>query len=294
MDYKRPIYFLFIPVFIGALGISRPLYSQSGNILKEKFHWGIITQDTVYGYAGVVKTDHVLYLSGVTSSGDFATQVKNIYTSLENNLKRFGAGFQNVVKENVFTTSIDSMKKYSYIRKPFYRNDFPAASWIGIKELFAPDRMLEVELVAHLPETDPKLALPQTGWPERVLTGSWVMNTARGQTLETWKSSEPNVLTCKTYRITRQDTVLSESIQIVRSGKEINYVSKVTGQNEGASVKFRMTSSANNRFVFENNSHDFPKRIVYDILSKDIIHAWIDGGEAEKNKRSDYYYHRIR
>lgn len=289
----KPIVILSI-LFIECVLISNPAFCQSGNIIKEKFHWGIISQDTVYGYAGVVKVDNILYLSGVTSPGDFPTQVKNVYTSLENNLKRFGAGFQNVVKENLFTTSIDSMKKYSYIRKPFYRNDFPAASWIGIKELFVPDRMLEVELVAHLPKTNPKLGLPKSTWPAQVLAGSWLMNTSRGQTLETWESAGPNHMLCKSYRIIAQDTVLLESIQLAKTGDEINYISTVTGQNGGKPIKFTMTSSANNRYVFENPNHDFPKRIVYDLLSKDIIHAWIDGGEQAKMKRSDFYYHRIR
>lgn len=281
-------------LFMACVLISKPAFSQSGNILKEKFHWGIISQDTVYGYAGVVKVDNVLYLSGVTSAGDFPTQVKNVYTSLENNLKRFGASFQNVVKENLFTTSIDSMKKYSYVRKPFYRNDFPAASWIGIQELFTPDRMLEVELVAHLPKADPKLSLPQSLWPAQVLTGAWAMNTSRGQILETWDAGGANILNCKSYRITAQDTVLLESIQLIKTGSEVHYVSTVSGQNNGQPIKFTLTSSANNRYVFENPNHDFPKRIVYDILGKDIIHAWIDGGEQAKMKRSDFYYHRIR
>jgi len=289
MKYKANKFHLLL---WGAL-ISYSAYSQQSNILKEKFHWGIISQDTVYGYAGVVKADHVLYLSGVTAPGDFPTQVKNVYTSLENNLKRFGASFQNVVKENLFTTSIDSMKKYSYIRKPFYQYDFPAASWIGINELFTPDRMLEVELVAHLPKTDPKQGLPKSNWPAQVLTGSWLMNTSRGQTLETWESAGPDAMNGKTYRINALDTVLLETIQLTKTGTEINYIPKVTGQNDGKPVKFRLASSANNRYVFENPNHDFPKRIVYDILGKDIIHAWIDGGEQAKMKRSDFYYHRI-
>lgn len=279
-------------VLMGTLVLYFSGFSQSP-ILKEKFHWGITTQDTVYGYAAVVKSGGMLYLSGVTSSGDFPTQVKNVYTSLENNLKRFGAGFHHVVKENLFTTSIDSMKKYSYIRKPFYRNDFPAASWIGIKELFAPDRMLEVELVAQLPDVDAKTTLPQSSWPDQVLTGTWLMNTSRGQILEKWESTSPDNLNGSTFRITGKDTVLSERVQLIRTADQIHYVPTVSGQNNGQAIRFRLTSSSNNIFVFENPEHDFPKRIVYDVLGTDIIHAWIDGGEEGKMKRSDYYFHRI-
>lgn len=273
--------------------ISVPAFAQDSRINKEKFHWGIITQDTSYGYAGVVRSGNILYLSGVTAPGDFPTQVKSVYTTLENNLKRFGATFPNVVKENLFTTSIDSMKKYSYIRKPFYNNDYPAASWIGIKELFVPDRMLEVELVAHLPQPDPKFSLPASDWPGLILPGVWMMNTSRGQILEKWETTARDVMTGRSYRIREKDTTLMETVRLIRENNEVFYVPTVEGQNDGKAVRFRMTSSYNNTFVFENPSHDYPKRVVYDFKNREVIHAWIDAGESQKEKRSDYFFHRI-
>lgn len=273
--------------------INAPVFAQDGQIKKEKFHWGIITQDTSYGYAGVVRAGNILYLSGVTAPGNFPTQVKSVYTTLENNLKRFGATFRNVVKENLFTTSIDSMKKYSYIRKPFYNNDYPAASWIGIKELFVPDRMLEVELVAHLPQPDPKFSLPASDWPGLILPGVWMMNSPRGQILETWETTTKDVMTGRSYRIRDKDTTLMETVRLIRENNEVFYVPTVVGQNDGKAVRFRMTSSNNNIFVFENPDHDYPKRVVYDFKNREVIHAWIDAGETQKEKRSDYFFHRI-
>ena len=273
--------------------ILAPALAQEGAVNKEKYHWGIITQDTSYGYAGVVRSGNTLYLSGVTAPGNFPTQVQSVYTTLENNLKRFGATFRNVVKENLFTTSIDSMKKYSDIRKPFYKNDYPAASWIGIKELFAPDRMLEVELVAHLPQPDPKFSLPASDWPGLILPGAWVMNTPRGQILEKWESTSQDVLTGRSYRIRNQDTTLMETVRLIRENQEVFYIPTVEGQNEGKPVRFRMTSSHNNTFVFENPDHDYPKRVVYDFKNREVIHAWIDAGESQKEMRSDYFFHRI-
>jgi hypothetical protein len=32
-------------------------------------------------------------------------------------------------------------------------------------------------------------------------------------------------------------------------------------------------------WVFENNAHDFPKRIVYSLPSLDSLHAWIEGDD---------------
>ncbi|WP_230978981.1 RidA family protein [Flavobacterium supellecticarium] len=64
----------------------------------------------------------------------------------------YGATFENVVKENLYTTDIEAMKKYNYIRKEFYKGDFPAATWVQIQRLYMPTAKLEVELIAHLPK----------------------------------------------------------------------------------------------------------------------------------------------
>jgi enamine deaminase RidA (YjgF/YER057c/UK114 family) len=56
-----------------------------------------------------------------------------------------------VVKENLYTTDIEAMKKYNNVRKKFYNDDFPASTWIKVQRLYMSDIKLEVELIAHLP-----------------------------------------------------------------------------------------------------------------------------------------------
>lgn len=56
------------------------------------------------------------------------------------------------MKENLYTTDIETMKKYNDARKVFYKGDFPAATWVQITRLFMADAKLEVELIAHLPK----------------------------------------------------------------------------------------------------------------------------------------------
>lgn len=120
-------------------------------ITKEKWNWGnSLKQDTASGYAQVVKVDNVLYISGVVSSEITPEGITNLYRALEKSLNSFGATFQNVVKENLYTTDIEAMKKYNNSRKAFYKNDFPAATWVQISRLYMPDAKLEVELIAHL------------------------------------------------------------------------------------------------------------------------------------------------
>ena len=129
------------------------LDAQSNDIVKEKWHWGnALKQDTSAGYVQVVKVDNVLYISGAVAREVTPEGITRVYQALERSLQSFGATFQNVVKENLYTTDIEAMKKYNSARKAFYKKDFPAATWIQITRLFMEDAKLEIELIAHLPK----------------------------------------------------------------------------------------------------------------------------------------------
>jgi enamine deaminase RidA (YjgF/YER057c/UK114 family) len=126
--------------------------AQEKNINKEKWHWDdALKQDTSAGYVQVVKVDNVLYISGAVALEVTPEGIRRVYQALERSLKSFGATFQNVVKENLYTTDMEAMKKYNFARKEFYKGDFPAATWVQVPRLYMHEARLEVELVAHLP-----------------------------------------------------------------------------------------------------------------------------------------------
>lgn len=129
-----------------------PQQREEKAIKKEKFNWGTGTQDTTAGYAQAVKVDHIIYISGTVAREVTPEGIKSVYDALERTLMSYGAGFQNVVKENLYTTDIEAMKKYNDTRKAYYRGDFPAATWIQVPRLYMADARLEIELVAHLPK----------------------------------------------------------------------------------------------------------------------------------------------
>lgn len=129
------------------------LRSQNSDIKKEKWHWdNALKQDTSAGYVQTVKVDNVLYISGAVARDVTPDGITRVYQALEKSLKAFGATFQNVVKENLYTTDMEAMKKYNEARKVFYKGDFPAATWVQIPRLYMHDARLEVELIAHLPK----------------------------------------------------------------------------------------------------------------------------------------------
>jgi enamine deaminase RidA (YjgF/YER057c/UK114 family) len=95
----------------------------------------------------------VLYISGTVGFGNtMAEQLKSTYEGIERTLKHYGATFQNVVKENLYTTDIEATKAANGVRKPFYKGDYPAATWVQISRLYMPTAMVEVEVIAHLPK----------------------------------------------------------------------------------------------------------------------------------------------
>jgi 2-iminobutanoate/2-iminopropanoate deaminase len=123
------------------------------DIKKDKWHWdNALKQDTSAGYVQVVKVENVLYISGAVARDVTPEGITRLYSSLEQSLKSFGATFQNVVKENLYTTDMEAMKRHNAARKAFYKGDYPAATWVQISRLFMHDARLEVELIAHLPK----------------------------------------------------------------------------------------------------------------------------------------------
>lgn len=119
---------------------------------KEKWHWNNKQkQNESVGYAQVVKVGNTLYVSGIPT-GDLSPKgITEVYRSLEKSLRAFGATSKDIVKETLYTTDIETMKKYNGTRKEFYAGDFPAATWVQVSRLYEPDARLEVDLIAELP-----------------------------------------------------------------------------------------------------------------------------------------------
>jgi len=133
--------------------ISLQSVGQVKQIVKKKYYGGKFNeQDTTAGYTEAVLVDNTLYISGWIGRGTIAEQLQEIYSNLGSILAAFGATYQNVVKETLFTTDIEGVKNNNSVRKAFYKGDFPAATWVQITRLYSAraDAQIEVELIAHL------------------------------------------------------------------------------------------------------------------------------------------------
>ncbi|UGU14894.1 RidA family protein [Sinomicrobium kalidii] len=163
MDKRVAIFCLILFVFIntgcnnnaGSKIQTEKTEDKKAPVVKEKWHWGNpAKQSESAGYAQVVKAGNTIYVSGVPTDDLSPEGIAGVYKTLEECLNAFGASSKNVVKETLYTTDIETMKKYNDARKEFYQGDFPAASWVQVSRLYEPDAKLEVDLVAQITDGD--------------------------------------------------------------------------------------------------------------------------------------------
>ena len=117
--------------------------------------------EKAYGYSHAVKIGNDIKISGAvsmdnegnpTAIGDFEQQMKNCYADLEKVLAHYGCTFDDVVKEDVFTTDMPKFLEVAAYRTEIYTKQFPTGSWLGVKELALPEFMIEIELEVHISE----------------------------------------------------------------------------------------------------------------------------------------------
>ena len=128
------------------------------------------------------------------------------------------------------------------------------------------------------------------------LEGSWVMKKKNGSAImESWFPHNDSMMIGEnmSFSATGQSKVLENLKLAYRSGSYY-YISRVNGQNNNEEVAFKITSHTEKSFVAEKSDHDFPKRIAYELINKDSIHAFIDGGPSMPDKKSDFYYSRYK
>ena len=104
------------------------------------------------GYCQAVRSGNTLHIAGTIGAGEMPTAIKQAYDQLLQTLNAHGLGFEDVVKETVFTTDIDALVSNMDVRKQYFANTFPASSWVQVQRLFKPEFVIEVELTAEFPE----------------------------------------------------------------------------------------------------------------------------------------------
>ena len=128
------------------------LPAMAENQIKRKMYnpW-----EAEIGYSQVVMAGDHVYLSGIASNKTtMEEQVKEIYSLIENTLRDNDLGMENVVKQVIYTTDIESFKKLGDVRKSKFPNkQFPSITLVEVSRLYSPNHLVEIEVIAFKTKT---------------------------------------------------------------------------------------------------------------------------------------------
>jgi enamine deaminase RidA (YjgF/YER057c/UK114 family) len=111
-------------------------------------------------FAQVVRIGNQVYIAGQTAvdergnvvgKGDIEAQTRQIFKNLQKCLRATGAGFDQVVKLNIYSTDLDAhLPTIAKVRKEYFPKEPVASTTVQIPRLVHPDWLLEIEAIAVL------------------------------------------------------------------------------------------------------------------------------------------------
>jgi hypothetical protein len=109
------------------------------------------------------------------------------------------------------------------------------------------------------------------------MAGCWAGERAGQRFDERWVVADAATLLAVAHTTKNGRMTAFEFLRVVaRNGKAV-YVAQPGG---APPTEFTATTMTATRVVFENPSHDFPKRVTYERLGADRLTASVDGGAA--------------
>ena len=120
--------------------------------------------------------------------------------------------------------------------------------------------------------------IAQLSW----LSGDWqTAPGGRAQIEEHWTQPAGGSLLGMSRTVAGANTAEFEFLRIEQRENEIYYVAQPKGRCP--QTDFKLTRVTAQEAVFENPTHDFPKRIIYKKTADGSLTASIDGGEGTKH-----------
>ncbi|HEY6143980.1 MAG TPA: DUF6265 family protein [Flavobacterium sp.] len=120
------------------------------------------------------------------------------------------------------------------------------------------------------------------------LLGKWENKSDDGNLSETWTKVNDSLFEGETYFIKEKDTLHSEKIQLAQKGENLLYISTIKGQNNNEPITFAKNPEIEKQLVFENPKNNYPKKIVYKSISKDLLIIEISGIQQGKQSSARY------
>jgi hypothetical protein len=121
------------------------------------------------------------------------------------------------------------------------------------------------------------------GW----LAGCWEQRAGGRLVEEQWMAPRGGTMLGMS-RTTRGDTLVEyEQVRIFERGGKLVYAAHPSGQEP---AEFESTTLTDSLIVFENPTHDFPQRIVYQRLGLDSLIARVEGTTRGRARSFQFSY----
>ena len=111
-------------------------------------------------FAQVTKIGNQVYVAGQTAmdekgnvigKGDIEAQTRQVFENLQKCLEAAGAGFDQVVKLNIYSTDLDAhLATIANFRKKYFPGEPVASTTVQVPRLVHADWLLEIEAIAIL------------------------------------------------------------------------------------------------------------------------------------------------
>lgn len=109
------------------------------------------------------------------------------------------------------------------------------------------------------------------------LIGSWHSVRSEASQNEEWESISDSSYIGRGYVLEAGDTTFFETLEIRNEAGVWTYYARVNQMNGGEVIPFKLTKQSRDRVEFVNPTHDFPKKIGYELISDDELQAYIEG-----------------
>lgn len=140
---------------------------------------------------------------------------------------------------------------------------------------------LALGLLAGTARSDP-FTLESLSW----LSGCWERVDGEAGSGEFWTPPAGTSLFGISHTVKGGKTVAFEFMQIRRSDDgAIELIAHPSGQS---TTTFRLIEAPEHKAVFENPTHDFPQRVIYQLQDPDHLAAWIEGTDSGEFQRIDF------
>jgi len=117
------------------------------------------TYSARYTFSPAVRKGNLLFISGLTATddkgnivgeGDLVAQTRQIFEKIKQILEAAGGSLDDIVKTVDYIITTDGYRGTADVRREYFRNGFPAATGIVVKELLRPGALIEIDAIAVL------------------------------------------------------------------------------------------------------------------------------------------------